>query len=46
MHYLPEISTVGMTYDQRDELARRTYEAMAACLEREYGVVSPPFKGA
>lgn len=42
MHYLPAISTVGMTYDQRDELARRTYEAMAACMEREYGVVSPP----
>lgn len=44
MHYLPEISTVGMTYEQRDELARRTYEAMAACMEREYGVVSPPYR--
>jgi 1-acyl-sn-glycerol-3-phosphate acyltransferase len=45
MHYLPAIPTVGMTYDQRDELARRTYEAMAECAHREYGVVSPPYGG-
>ena len=43
MHYLPAISTVGLTYDDRDDLARRTYEAMAACLEREYGVISPAY---
>lgn len=46
MHYLPAIPTTGMTYDDRDRLARLTYEAMAACLEREYGVVSPPYRGA
>jgi 1-acyl-sn-glycerol-3-phosphate acyltransferase len=44
MHYLPAIPTQGMTYDQRDELARLTYEAMAACLLREYGVASPPYR--
>ncbi len=43
MHYLAPIETAGLTYDDRDQLARRTYEAMAECLEREYGVVSPPF---
>ncbi len=46
MHYLPPIPTTGLTYDQRDDLARRTYEAMAACLQAQYGVTSPPFKGA
>ena len=46
MHYLEEIPSAGMTYEDRDRLARLTYEAMAACLEREYGVISPPFKGA
>lgn len=46
MHYLPAIPTAGMTYDDRDRVARMTYEAMAACLEREYGVVSPPYRGA
>lgn len=46
MHYLPAIPTTGMTYDDRDRLARLTYEAMAACLEREYGIVSPPYRGA
>ncbi len=46
MHYLPAIETTGMTYEDRDHLARLTYESMAACLEREYGVVSPPYKGA
>lgn len=46
LHYLPPIDTTGMTYDDRDRLARLTYESMAACLEREYGVASPPFRGA
>ncbi|MEX2182804.1 MAG: lysophospholipid acyltransferase family protein [Gemmatimonadaceae bacterium] len=43
MHYLAPIATTGLTYDDRTTLARRTYEAMAECLQREYGVVSPPF---
>ena len=46
MHYLPPIETTGMNYEDRDQLARLTYESMAACLEREYGIVSPPFRGA
>ncbi len=46
LHYLPPIETTGMDYDSRNELARRTYDAMAECLKREYGVESPPFKGA
>jgi 1-acyl-sn-glycerol-3-phosphate acyltransferase len=46
MHYLPPIPTTGLDYDGRDELARKTYEAMAACLLEKYGVSSPPFKGA
>ncbi len=43
LHYLPAIETAGMTYEHRDELARRTYERMAECLEREYGIASPPY---
>jgi len=43
MHYLEQIETKGLNYEDRNELARRTYEAMAACLEREHGVASPPF---
>ncbi len=46
LHYLPPIPTAGLTYDDRDGVARQAYEAMAACLEREYGIASPPFKGA
>jgi 1-acyl-sn-glycerol-3-phosphate acyltransferase len=43
LHYLPAIPTAGLTYADRDALAREAYEAMAACAEREYGVVSPPY---
>lgn len=46
MHWLPGIPTAGMTYDQRDDLARQTYEAMAACALKEYGVESPPYRHA
>jgi 1-acyl-sn-glycerol-3-phosphate acyltransferase len=43
LHYLPPIETTGLTYEDRNDLARRTYGAMAECLERIYGVRSPPF---
>jgi 1-acyl-sn-glycerol-3-phosphate acyltransferase len=43
MHYLEPIETAGMNYEDRTAVARRAYEAMAACLEREHGVISPPF---
>lgn len=46
LHFLPAIETAGMTYDDRDELARRTHEAMSECLAREYGVTSAPYRGA
>lgn len=48
IHFLPPIDTKGMTYDDRDELAVRTYRAIADLLQHEYGVESPawdPRKG-
>lgn len=45
MHYLTPIPTVGLTYSDRDALAREAYEAMAACLLKEYGIASPPYRG-
>jgi 1-acyl-sn-glycerol-3-phosphate acyltransferase len=44
VHYLPPIPTAGLTYEDRDTLARRTYEAMAQCLQDEYAIVSPPYR--
>lgn len=44
LHYCPPIPTEGMTYDDRDELARLTYEAMAQCLQDRYGIASPPYR--
>ncbi len=46
LHYLPAIPTTGMTYDDRNDLARRTYEAMAQCAREKYGIDSPPYAGA
>jgi len=43
LHYLPPIPTTGLTYEDRDLLAKRTYEAMAACARDRYGVQSPPY---
>lgn len=41
VHFLPPIPTAGMTYDDRDALARAAYARIAECLESEYGVKSP-----
>lgn len=41
VHFLPPIPTAGMTYDDRNALAATTYRAIAAELERVYGVTSP-----
>lgn len=41
IHFLAPIATTGMTYDDRNALAVRTRDAIAALLEREYGVKSP-----
>jgi 1-acyl-sn-glycerol-3-phosphate acyltransferase len=46
LHYLPPIPTTGLTYGDRDLLARRTYEAMAQCLRETYGIASPPYRAA
>ena len=43
IHFLPPIETKGLTYEDRDELAVKTRDAMAALLKREYGVESPPW---
>ena len=44
VHFLPPIATVGMTYDDRDALARAAYTRIAECLETEYGVESPALR--
>lgn len=41
VHFLPPITTAGMTYDDRDALARAAYARVAECLQREHGVTSP-----
>jgi len=46
IHYLEPIETTGLNYDDRNALAKRAYDQMAACLKREYNVDSPPYKGA
>lgn len=43
IHFLPPIDTAGLTYEDRDALAVRTRNAIAALLERDYGVKSPPW---
>jgi 1-acyl-sn-glycerol-3-phosphate acyltransferase len=40
VHFLPPIPTEGMSYADRDRLARLTSEAMTDLLAREYGVQS------
>lgn len=41
IHFLESIPTAGLSYEDRDALADRTREAIAAELERCYGIVSP-----
>ena len=40
VHFLEEIPTTGMQYDDRDKLADECWRRMAASLEQEHGVVS------
>jgi 1-acyl-sn-glycerol-3-phosphate acyltransferase len=40
VHFLEPIITRGMGYEDRDRLARDTWERMAEALEREYGIPS------
>jgi 1-acyl-sn-glycerol-3-phosphate acyltransferase len=40
VHFLEEIPTTGLTYDDRDRLAEECWQRMAKALEKEHGVVS------
>ena len=40
VHFLEEIPTAGLQYEDRDQLAAECWRRMAAALEREHGVVS------
>ncbi len=42
LHFLPPIPTAGLTYEDRDDLATRTRDALAAHLATHYGVHSVP----
>ena len=42
VHLLEPVPTAGLTYDQRDELARRVYDRLAAAQQSLYGIASPP----
>lgn len=44
VHFLEPVPTVGLTYDDRDELANAVYRRMADALETLYGVSSPMMK--
>ncbi|MDA1081981.1 MAG: lysophospholipid acyltransferase family protein [Gemmatimonadetes bacterium] len=41
IHFMPPIESTGLSYDDRNALAAETHAAIAALLEREYGVASP-----
>ena len=41
VHFLEPIQTEGLTYDDRNALAKTVYDRMAALLVAEYGVESP-----
>ena len=42
LHFLPAIQTAGLTYDDRNDLARRTRDAVAQCLANTYDIHSVP----
>jgi len=44
VHLLEPVSVDGMTYDDRDRLATEVRNRIAAALESEYGIKSPPQK--
>jgi 1-acyl-sn-glycerol-3-phosphate acyltransferase len=46
VHLLAPVDAAGLTYDDRDRLAGAVYDRMAAALRAEYGVESPPYRGA
>ncbi len=40
MHFLPPISTTGLTYADRERLIAQVWTSMADCLQSEYGIQS------
>lgn len=44
VHFLEPIPTAGLTYEDRDALARRVYDRMAEAMHRLYGVASPLYQ--
>ena len=40
MHFLPPISTTGLTYADREHLIAQVWSSMADCLQSEYGIQS------
>lgn len=44
VHFLEPVPTAGLTYADRDSVAKVVHERMAELLEREYGVRSPEWK--
>ncbi|GLC26420.1 lysophospholipid acyltransferase family protein [Roseisolibacter agri] len=46
VHLLEPVPTAGLAYDQRDELARRVYDRLAAAQQSLYGIASPALPGA
>ncbi len=45
VHLLEPVPTAGLSYDQRDELARRVYDRLAAAQQSLYGIASPALPG-
>ena len=43
VHFLEPVTTEGMTYDDRDALAKTVRDRMVTLLKTEYGVESPPW---
>jgi 1-acyl-sn-glycerol-3-phosphate acyltransferase len=43
IHVLDDVPTAGLTYDDRDALARQVYTAMRSAQFERYGIASPPW---
>ena len=46
VHLLEPVESAGLTYGDRDALSAAVYGRMAAALQSEYGVTSPPYRAA
>ncbi len=46
VHLLDPVPTAGLTYEDRDPLARAVYDRMADAMRSRYGVDSPPWREA